>query len=240
SIVKDLNKTIANDLLFDAAQASGIKMSLEAQELAAGQSNIRTIEGDPAGTSPERTRLNRYLVEDAFPAVFTPNLRLKDLPPAFVLDRNTLDPDQREELGLTPKTPPDTFNPRYADDLYTYLFQGLYLNLEATMFSILAFYIISAAYRAFRIRSAEAAILMITAVVLMLGQVPVGALLTAWIPPHGTWAALRIENISQWVLTAINAPVQRAIGFGLRLGQLAMALRIWLSLERGTYFGREE
>src|SRR5438067_2366765 len=125
-------------------------------------------------------------------------------------------------------------------DAYTLLFNGGYRALESTMFSILAFDIVSAAYRAFRIRSAEAAILMITAVVLMLGQVPVGALLTGWIPPHGTWAALRIENISQWVLTAINAPAQRAIGFGLGLGQLAMALRIWLSLERGTYFGREE
>ena len=44
----------------------------------------------------------------------------------------------------------------------------------------------------------------------------------------------------QWVLTAINAPVLRAIGFGLGLGQLAMAMRIWLSLERGTFFGGEE
>src|SRR5438552_234148 len=81
--------------------------------------------------------------------------------------------------------------------------------LESTMFSILAFYIVSAAYRAFRVRSAEAAILMITAVVLMLGQVPVGALLTSKLPEHGAWSGLRIENISQWVLTAINAPVQR-------------------------------
>lgn len=125
-------------------------------------------------------------------------------------------------------------------DLYTVLFNGLLRNLEATMFSILAFYIVSAAYRAFRIRSLESAILMLTAVLLMLGQVPIGTLLTAWIPPESTFAGLRVENMSQWVLVTINAPVQRAIGFGLSLGQLAMALRIWLSLERGTYFGAEE
>jgi hypothetical protein len=80
----------------------------------------------------------------------------------------------------------------------------------------------------------------VTAVVLMLGQVPVGALLTSWLPEHGALSALRIENISLWVLTSINAPVLRAILFGLGLGQLAMALRIWLSLEKGTYFGGEE
>ena len=60
------------------------------------------------------------------------------------------------------------------------------------------------------------------------------------IPEQGILSNLRIENFSQWVLTAINSPVQRAIGFGLGLGALAMSLRIWLSLERGTYFAQEE
>jgi hypothetical protein len=124
-------------------------------------------------------------------------------------------------------------------DAYTFLFEGLLRNLDATMFSILAFYIVSAAYRAFRIRSAEAALLMIVALILMMGQVPLGMALTNWIPADGGLAILRIENFSQWVLTAVNSPVQRAISFGLGLGALAMALRIWLSLERGTYFGGE-
>ncbi|MBI3910845.1 MAG: hypothetical protein HY320_07915 [Armatimonadetes bacterium] len=124
-------------------------------------------------------------------------------------------------------------------DVYTLLFEGLVRNLDATMFSILAFYIVSAAYRAFRIRSGEAAVLMVVALVLMMGQVPLGMALTNWIPSDGPWSGLRIESLSQYVLTAINAPVQRAIGFGLGLGALAMAMRIWLSLERGTYFGQE-
>jgi hypothetical protein len=125
------------------------------------------------------------------------------------------------------------------------LFEGLYRNLESTMFSILAFYIVSAAYRAFRIRSGEAAVLMIVALVLMMGQVPLGMAVTNGIPSGPSflgidWSVLRIENFSQYVLTAVNSPVQRAIGFGLGLGALAMALRIWLSLERGTYFSQED
>lgn len=146
-----------------------------------------------------------------------------------------------------PPAPPwikDTVNVP-AHDLYTVLFEGLWRNLEATMFSILAFYIVSAAYRAFRIRSGEAAVLMIVALVLMMGQVPLGMALTNGIPSGPSflgvdWSILRIENFSQYVLTAINSPVQRAIGFGLGLGALAMALRIWLSLERGTYFSQED
>ncbi|HTE18542.1 MAG TPA: hypothetical protein VK689_09200 [Armatimonadota bacterium] len=138
-------------------------------------------------------------------------------------------------------------NPAHAalpHDVYTLLFEGLYRHLEATMFSILAFYIVSAAYRAFRIRSGEAAVLMVVALILMMGQVPLGMALTSGIPQGPSflgidWSILRMEIFSQYILTAINGPVQRAIEFGLGLGALAMALRIWLSLERGTYFGEE-
>ncbi len=131
-------------------------------------------------------------------------------------------------------------NPAHAampHDVYTFLFFGLWRNLEATMFSILAFYIVSAAYRAFRIRSREAAVLMIVAILMMLGQVPLGMALTQGIPPDSLLGIFRVEALSDFILKAINGPVQRAIGFGLGLGALAMALRIWLSLERGTYFG---
>lgn len=166
------------------------------------------------------------------------SLTLAHLPPEFILDRNTLDdPELRTRLGLGPIPP--NFSPVYANDLYTYLFQGFYRNLEATMFSILAFYIASAAYRAFRVRSAEAGLMMATAVILMAGQVPLGMALTNWIPPDSSFSLFRIENFSYWVLSVVNMPVQRAIDFGLGLGALAMSLRIWLSLERGSYFGEE-
>jgi hypothetical protein len=129
---------------------------------------------------------------------------------------------------------------------YSLLFRGLLQNLDAAMFSLLAFYIASAAYRAFRIRSGEALVLMVTALVLMLGQVPVGMALTSWIPEgarlpfFGTpYSLFRIENFSRWLLMRVNNPVQRAIEFGVGLGALAMGLRVWLSLERGTYFGQE-
>jgi hypothetical protein len=131
-------------------------------------------------------------------------------------------------------------------DVYTFLFFGLWQNFDAAMFSLLAFYIVSAAYRAFRIRSTEAALLMVTAVILMLGQVPIGMALTDWIPTHGhvpffntPLRLFRIEFFAQWILDTINSPVQRAIDFGLGLGVMAMALRVWLSLERGSYFGEE-
>jgi hypothetical protein len=38
-------------------------------------------------------------------------------------------------------------------------------------------------------------------------------------------------------MTIVNMSVQRAIGFGLAIGGIAMALRVWFSLERGMQMG---
>jgi hypothetical protein len=111
--------------------------------------------------------------------------------------------------------------------------------LDGTMFSIIAFYIASAAYRAFRVRNAEASLLMGAAFIVMLGQVYAGQWLTHWLPTDGFLANLRVETMSDWLLTRVNAPAIRAVGFGLGVGLVATALRIWLSLERGSYFDKE-
>lgn len=126
-----------------------------------------------------------------------------------------------------------------AKRVFNVLFEGMLINMDATMFSLIAFYIVSASYRAFRIRSIEATILMATAFLVMLGQVPVGNALTSWLPSEGWLASLRFENIKQWILSQVNAAALRAIAFGLGVGGLAISLRIWLSLERGAYFEKE-
>ncbi|HHN46186.1 MAG TPA: hypothetical protein ENN09_01980, partial [Planctomycetes bacterium] len=52
------------------------------------------------------------------------------------------------------------------------LFRGLFLSLGAAMFSLLAFYITQAAFRAFRVKSIEAALIMTSALLIMLGSLP--------------------------------------------------------------------
>ncbi len=121
-------------------------------------------------------------------------------------------------------------------NLNLFLYDGGLQQLDATMFSIIAFYIVSAAYRAFRIRSLEATLLLVTAVVVMLGQIGVGQWMTSWLPHTGFWANFHIEGVRGWILKIPNAAAVRAIAFGLGIGALAMALRIWLGLERGSYF----
>ena len=124
-------------------------------------------------------------------------------------------------------------------DIYSILFNGFLASLDATMFSLIAFYIVSAAYRAFRIRSPEAVLMMVAATIIMLALVPVGARITNWLPETGLLSIFRIENIGYWIITLPNMAVQRAIGFGIAVGSLASGLRIWLSLERGSFFDRQ-
>jgi len=132
-----------------------------------------------------------------------------------------------------------------AHRIFQFLFKGGLTNLGAATFSMIAFYIASAAYRAFRIRSLEATLLMIAALIIMFGSVSFGTWFTHDIPTNlasGTenpWANLRIENIAQWLMLEVNTPAQRGILFGLTLGFLATSLRYWLSLERGAYFDKE-
>ncbi len=115
---------------------------------------------------------------------------------------------------------------------YRILFQGALLPLTSTVFSLLAFFIASAAYRAFRARTLEALLLMVTSFLVMLANVPYGLTVTSFLPDEGIWRWGRIENLVQWMMTQINAPAMRAILFGVWVGAVGAALRIWLSLER--------
>lgn len=135
-------------------------------------------------------------------------------------------------VGVLTEVHPNSIN----KNLNTLLFDGALSSMSATMFSIIAFYIASAAYRAFRIRSFEASLLLITATLVMLGQFALGIALTRWIPADGFGHNLHVEVIRDWILTKANAPAFRAINFGIGVGSLAIALRIWLGLERGGYF----
>jgi hypothetical protein len=126
-----------------------------------------------------------------------------------------------------------------AHDVYNVLFNGGLASLDSAMFALIGFYIISASYRAFRIRSVEASLLMISALIVMLGQVTLGTAITNHLPITGYWSNFRFENMAAYILVQINSPAIRAVTFGLAVGLLATSLRLWLSLERNAYFDQE-
>ncbi|MCH8274738.1 MAG: hypothetical protein IH851_08105 [Armatimonadetes bacterium] len=117
---------------------------------------------------------------------------------------------------------------------FQFVFFDMLQNLDAAMFSLIAFFILSAAYRAFRIKSIEATIMMATALVVLMSFIPIFLAITNWLPADQFVGNFRVDTIGDWILDTINAPALRAIDLGLGLGILAMAIRIMLGLERGV------
>lgn len=118
------------------------------------------------------------------------------------------------------------------------LFQLFYYNifypLSSTMYALLAFYVASASYRAFRAKNLEATILLVAAFIILLGRTPLGVYATSWLPD--SFSLLQIPNLAIWIMASPNLAGQRAIMIGIALGVISMSLRLILGVER-TYLG---
>ncbi len=114
------------------------------------------------------------------------------------------------------------------DTPFQWMYNTVYVPLQATMFSLLAFYIASAAFRAFRARSVEATLLLVAALLVMLGRVPVGE----------EWIWSKLPDISTWIMDFPNMAGKRAILIGAALGAISTGLRVIIGMER-SYLGGE-
>ena len=93
--------------------------------------------------------------------------------------------------------------------------------IDSAIYSVLGFYVCSAAYRSFKLKNVEATILLVTAVLLMLFQAPIG---DAIVP--GT------SKFAQWILDVPNSAGMRGIRIGASIGAFAASIRVILGLER--------
>jgi hypothetical protein len=92
------------------------------------------------------------------------------------------------------------------------------------MFSLLAFFMASAAFRAFRARNVEATILLIAAAVVMVGRIPLGESILGGRP--------YLAHFTDWLMNWPNAAAQRGIIIGAALGAASLSLRVIVGIER--------
>ena len=115
---------------------------------------------------------------------------------------------------------------REAGTLHMQIFEYILIPIQATIFALLAFYVASAAYRAFRARTLLATILLLTAFIIMLRLVPLGPITTI------------NQAVVSWILALPNMAAKRAITIGVGLGAIATCIKIILGIER-TYLGHD-
>jgi len=111
--------------------------------------------------------------------------------------------------------------------IFDWFFVNTFTPMQATMFALLAFFIASAAFRAFRIRTVQAALLAITAVLVMIGRVPIG---------ESIWKSF--PDFTEWIMNVPQLAGKRAILIGAALGAIATGLKVITGLER-TYMGQD-
>ena len=110
--------------------------------------------------------------------------------------------------------------------IFMAIFTTVLIPIQATIFSLLAFFVASAAYRAFRARSVLATILLLTAFLVMFRFIPIPLFSAA------------DHSIVAWILSVPNMAAKRAITIGIGLGATATAIKIILGIER-TYMGHD-
>jgi len=97
---------------------------------------------------------------------------------------------------------------------------------DPQMFALLAFFVASAAFRAFRARNIEAALLLGSAIIVLLAQAPIGR-----------WITTALPHLSDWILDILSNGSRRAIIMGAAVGAIATGLRVILGIERSHLGG---
>jgi len=110
--------------------------------------------------------------------------------------------------------------------VFLWLYNNAFIHLSSTMYSILAFFITTAAVRAFRARNIDAALVLVSGVFVIMTLAPIGATIWSGIP-----------LIGQWFLDVPNMAGMRGIIIGIGLGVLTLGIRTILGYERAHLAG---
>ena len=118
------------------------------------------------------------------------------------------------------------------ESAYGWMYEYVMSPLTATMFALLAFYVASAAFRAFRAKNLESILLLGTAFIILLSATAAGVWLTKPIPADSPIAFLKFERLRAFITEVVQSSGMRAIGIGTAIGIAALSIRLILGIDR--------
>jgi hypothetical protein len=98
-----------------------------------------------------------------------------------------------------------------------WVFDNLYLPLQGAFFALVAFFLATAAYRALRARNLDTILLLVSALIVFLGQAPLVNAMT---------------QVKEWVLNVPGTAGARGILLGVAIGTIATGLRLIAGMDR--------
>ena len=100
-----------------------------------------------------------------------------------------------------------------------WIFENVQAPIQASLSALLVFFMVTAAYRLFRVRSLESALMLLVALLVLVGQVTVGL-----VPV--------LPDLRDWILNVPAMAGMRGILLGVALGALLTGIRLLLGVER--------
>ncbi len=100
-------------------------------------------------------------------------------------------------------------------------FQWVLVPLQATLFSLMAFFVVVAAWRVFRLRNLASVVLLLVAALVLISQVPL----------NFPWAE-DLAAFKNWILAVPAMAGSRGIILGVTLGIVTTGLRLLLGIDR--------
>ena len=102
-----------------------------------------------------------------------------------------------------------------------WVFSYIYYPLQSTMTALLAFFSVSAAYRAFRLRHVDALVLLVASLFMLFTQLPFSGALV----PH-------LPAVRDWFLAVPVTASMRGIILGVAFGTVTTSLRILSAIDQ--------
>lgn len=230
----------------NARQAAVLEEFSRRAEMTAGEL-IERLKAEGEFTAGQERALQRFLSQLPTVGAFEKSLALALLRqgPLTTAQREVLFAGARAEsawrqnvdrLFVAAHQPKHPWSGDYSEqgNPFWWIYEYVFKPLTATMFALLAFYVASAAFRAFRAKNVEAILLLGTAFIILLGRTAAGVYLTDWLPEG--LAGLRVENLTVYIMNVFNTAGNRAIMIGIALGIASTSLKVLLGVDR-SYLG---